>query len=150
MTTGFNKIPVKDLLNETPPRGRISHRPTQIKPDVFTFLCESSNCNRRFASQEALTAHQRRSHATRTQFACPHCSSTFSTSPNLNKHVSQFRSDLLLHSQSCFQSILYLPVCWLPKLPYSGKSNLLPIYCIDYCVSDIGTERAQKGKTFSM
>lgn len=86
--THYNRIAVRDLLNEAPARGRISHRPTQLKPDIFQFDCGINQCPRRFATKSALIAHQRRSHAQPTRYECSYCLSTFSTAANLTKHVS--------------------------------------------------------------
>lgn len=81
------RIRVSDLLNEAPARGKPSHRPTPLQSNIFTIVCNVENCGRRFATKEALQGHQKRSHMAPTQYLCQQCSSTFSSSANLNKHV---------------------------------------------------------------
>lgn len=60
-------------------------------------VCNINNCNRRFVSKESLLAHQRRVHALPTAHVCSHCSTSFSTLPNLNKHVSSKHNHLLCY-----------------------------------------------------
>lgn len=51
-------------------------------------ICTINNCNKKFLSKESLLAHQRRIHAPPTAHVCPNCADSFSTKPNLNRHVS--------------------------------------------------------------
>lgn len=88
-----NRIKVENLLNNAPARGKSSHRvsPTSTN-DIFNIVCGIDNCNRKFASAEALQNHQRRTHPGPTAYVCKHCKSSFSTSANLTKHVSIYNS----------------------------------------------------------
>lgn len=82
----FNRVSVDDLLNKpsSMKEGKKSIRPT----DVFKFVCSMDNCNRAFASEATLKSHQVRTHGPPTSFVCPRCGSSYSSVPNLNKHVS--------------------------------------------------------------
>lgn len=71
----YNKVNVADLLFDRGGNG--------------TNVCTINNCNRKFISKESLLAHQRKAHAPPTAHVCPYCRSSFSTIPNLNKHVSE-------------------------------------------------------------
>lgn len=52
------------------------------------FLCDYPGCHRKFSTSASRLIHQRRTHAPPTAYVCCFCKSSFSTSPNLNKHVS--------------------------------------------------------------
>lgn len=52
------------------------------------FVCTIDNCNRKFISNDSLSVHQKRCHSPPTAHVCSQCKSSFSTIPNLNKHVS--------------------------------------------------------------
>lgn len=79
MSSSKNRMAVENLLNEAN---------TSRRGDANEFICTVNKCNRKFVSEESLLAHQRRSHAPPTANVCSHCKSSFSTVPNLNKHVS--------------------------------------------------------------
>lgn len=104
MPTKFNRVRVEDLLNTesagaSSSRHRSSHksssssRPKSSRsssdspPSHLNIPCEFSGCKRTFHSLESLRAHQKRSHPAPTAFVCDICKSSFSTPPNLNKHV---------------------------------------------------------------
>lgn len=88
MPPSNNRIKVENLINTAPARGKSSHRTSPLPTnDIFDIACGIDNCNRRFASPDALQAHQRRTHPCPTSYVCKHCKSSFSTSANLTKHV---------------------------------------------------------------
>lgn len=72
----YNKVTIRDLLFD---RGQTD--------DSEANICTINNCNRKFISKESLEIHQRRAHAPPTAHVCPVCFASFSTVPNLNKHV---------------------------------------------------------------
>lgn len=86
MSSRYNRVSVSDLLNDEA-SGSSSQGAASTQRGIY---CRVEGCGRRFVSQEALTAHQKRSHAAPTAFRCPHCGSSFSTAPNLNKHVRYY------------------------------------------------------------
>lgn len=110
MPTKYNRVRVEDLLNaETtstttsrprrPPsssrRGTSSSGGSSISvsPDLIADIpCDVPHCKRTFTTGAALIAHKRRSHPAPTAFVCEHCHSSFSTPPNLNKHVRNMQS----------------------------------------------------------
>lgn len=116
MPSKFSKIKVEDLLNDAPARGKTSHRPTPVQSDIFTIVCTVENCGKRFATSDALHAHQRRSHAAPTPFICRQCKSTFSSAANLNKHVR-------------FQKQSYFPIS---KINLFAKSDCYLFVLIDF------------------
>lgn len=85
----YNRVRVEDLLNDD---RDLSSSPfahgslSEGKPEGI--ICKINECDRRFVSEQSLLAHQRRTHAAATPFICPHCKLSYSTVPNLNKHVS--------------------------------------------------------------
>ena len=92
----FNRVRVADLLNHEPGSSSSQGKPKKDKasssdsdtPGRFVDVeCEIGHCKRKFPTKEALLAHQKRSHPVPTEFICEQCNSSFSTSPNLNKHV---------------------------------------------------------------
>lgn len=72
----YNKVNIRDLLFD---RGQTD--------DSEGNICTINNCNRKFISKEPLEIHQRRAHSPPTAHVCPVCFASFSTVPNLNKHV---------------------------------------------------------------
>lgn len=102
MPTKYNRVRVEDLLNADPapptrsprrlgsaPRGKPSS--SLLPPDHHINIdipCDHLHCKKTFNTRSALHAHQRRSHPAPTAFICESCRSSFSTPPNLNKHVS--------------------------------------------------------------
>lgn len=84
-------------------------------------ICTINKCNRKFISKESLQIHQRRSHAPPTAHICPQCYASFSSVPNLNKHVS---------SASCYPScILKNRTFWIVENDHS-KANLFYLILI--------------------
>lgn len=85
MSSKYNRVRVDDLLNKDSynNQGAVfkEHKYPQAR------LCTIDRCNRKFVSEGALLAHQRRSHALPTLHVCTNCDSSFSSLPNLNKHV---------------------------------------------------------------
>lgn len=87
----YNRVRVEDLLNSSssgskePQKVLVHH---QFETPLAQFLCEYPSCHRKFSTFASRAIHQRRTHAPPTSFICQHCNSSFSTSPNLNKHVS--------------------------------------------------------------
>lgn len=82
-SSAYNKVRVEDLLNKESEPAKSHH--TIRRPGI---ICHLDGCGRQFVSHESLVAHQKRSHAAPTSFICPHCELSYSTVPNLNKHVS--------------------------------------------------------------
>ena len=82
----FKRIRVDDLLNHDEPASFASMR--NLSTNTRVIRCTIDNCGKEFLSEESLLSHQRRSHAAPTKNVCPHCHSSFSNVPNLNKHVS--------------------------------------------------------------
>lgn len=81
----YNRVSVKDLLNED----KESEKQVEsVRKDGI--ICHIDSCGRQFVSQESLIAHQKRSHAAPTKYICQYCQSSYSTVPNLNKHVSEY------------------------------------------------------------
>lgn len=107
MPSQYNRVRVEDLLNSetSSSRSRPSGSGSRKKssgsgsdspPSASEIECNVVHCKRKFSSRDALRAHQKRSHPAPTAFVCEHCQSSFSTPPNLNKHV---RTPLIrLHS----------------------------------------------------
>lgn len=81
----YNRVSVKDLLNED---NESEDKVEYVKKDGI--ICHIDNCGRQFVSQESLIAHQKRSHAAPTKYICHYCRSSYSTVPNLNKHVRDY------------------------------------------------------------
>lgn len=102
MPSQYNRIKVEDLLSVTSPRGKTIRKSSQTRSDIFDVHCNYQGCARKFASHDALLAHQKRSHAPPTAYVCEHCHATFSTAPNRNKHVRTIsycvNSDLMMRS----------------------------------------------------
>lgn len=85
MHSTYNRVSVQDLLNaDIAIVGNSSSGPA---PEAWA-VCNIGSCGRRFVSVQSLSAHQKRAHAAPTSLICSHCGSSFSTIPNLNKHVS--------------------------------------------------------------
>lgn len=74
----YTKVSVQDLLFDV----------GDSADNTGENICTINNCNRKFISRESLLAHQRKAHYPPTANVCPYCFSSFSTIPNLNKHVS--------------------------------------------------------------
>lgn len=91
MTSHFNRVKVEDLLNDE----KVSLAP-HSRNSAADYVCSFPNCQRRFQSRDALLGHQRRLHAARTEYVCKLCNSSFSTTPNLNKHVSSLHTNFPL------------------------------------------------------
>lgn len=107
MSQKYNKISIDDLLNKTGSNNNASSSASSSAPDNVAFECTEPLCGRKFVSEEALKAHKKRSHAAPTSYVCQRCKSTFSTLPNLNKHVSYFLSEISLRF---YENILiYIP-----------------------------------------
>lgn len=77
----YTRIPIQGLLNA--PDGE-----TKQAPQFQEVKCEYPSCRKKFATPQALINHRSRQHGSPSAIVCPHCSSSFSTVPNLNKHVS--------------------------------------------------------------
>ena len=110
MPSQFNRVSVEALLNaegsSSSRHQRSSHRRTtegdkrhkgsssgSDSPTSHSEIqCTVPHCKRKFPSGDALKAHMKRSHPAPTAYVCEHCKSSFSTPPNLNKHVSYFPS----------------------------------------------------------
>lgn len=90
MARKYNKLTVNDLLNDDS-SAKVT-RTFSAHPSMFEMTCGIANCRRRFKSIEALQAHQEKAHSNDKDYVCPHCHSNFSTSPNLNKHVSTLKN----------------------------------------------------------
>lgn len=92
MSANYNRVSVKDLLNEDSAQNSnesgCKKKKVNKNYNSQAKLCSIPSCNRKFVSQTALEAHQRRSHAPPTLHICGKCKSSFSNLPNLNKHVS--------------------------------------------------------------
>lgn len=86
--SNYNRIQVKDLLNHPAASSGGPKGGSSSKCEVC--LCDLDGCTREFASRKALEIHQKRVHSAPTVFACKICPSTFSTSPNLAKHVRAY------------------------------------------------------------
>lgn len=101
-TSHYNRVRVQDLLNTETPSSSRRNRSSSDSDEAqrnSNYQCQVANCNRVFSTAESLAAHVKRSHAAPTQFVCEHCGSSFSTPPNLNKHVrfyNIFSSQILL------------------------------------------------------
>lgn len=89
-STHYNRVNVIDLLNHDsyPFNGHPLQQETGQQTHSNQYVCNIGECTRRFSSEKALTSHFEKAHGSSTQYICPHCRSSFSTSPNLNKHVS--------------------------------------------------------------
>lgn len=83
-SASYSRVSVQDLLNE---ESTAPLRPSQPHLQREGIICHAEGCGRHFVSQESLIAHQRRSHAAPTAFVCQLCNLSYSTVPNLNKHV---------------------------------------------------------------
>lgn len=86
----YNRVKVEDLLNQEE-RSDSNENPREI-------ICHLEECGRQFVSHEALIAHQKRSHAAPTSYICRYCQMSYSTVPNLNKHVSTTLPSVLILS----------------------------------------------------
>lgn len=95
----YNRVRVEDLLNDEPSIPT-SSQPSSFRRSDSAIICHVKDCGRRFVSKESLEAHQRRSHAAATPFVCPHCHISYSTIPNLNKHVSNDAYTRQCHTQT--------------------------------------------------
>lgn len=94
----YTKIRVEDLLNDA--QANSSHNIGVTAPSTASapgatndskLICTYDRCHRAFPSSGALLDHQNRAHGVPTRHICGRCNVSFSTLPNLNKHVS-FRS----------------------------------------------------------
>lgn len=72
----YNRVNISDLLFDSSPTDKSGKN-----------ICTINNCNRKFVSKESMEAHQRRAHAPPTAHICSQCFASFSSVPNLNKHV---------------------------------------------------------------
>lgn len=107
MPSQYNRVRVDDLLNPDSPSSRSKdsrRRPSGSASGatVSSIECDVPGCKRKFPSKDSMKAHQKRSHPAPTNFICDQCQTSFSTPPNLNKHVS------------CHVSFMYLE---LPEAP---------------------------------
>lgn len=93
MSAQYNRVRVEDLINDSSSSNKSSVMSSSSQQKV-AYKCEAPLCGRKFVSEEALEAHHKRSHAPPTAYVCQRCKSSFSTLPNLNKHVS-CQQDLL-------------------------------------------------------
>lgn len=84
--TEYTKIFVQDLLN------RDRNEEMRNSPQFQEVKCEYLDCGKLFASPQSMFNHQKRQHGSPTANVCPKCLSSFSTIPNLNKHVSLYQS----------------------------------------------------------
>lgn len=87
----YKRVKVQDLLNDDDSYVSRSANQAQASSSadgIPNIVCEMDQCGRKFATFESLTAHQKRQHAAPTAFVCPYCHSSYSSLPNLNKHVS--------------------------------------------------------------
>lgn len=101
MPSGYNRVRVEDLLNAEASSSSRSKSSNRVGDDKrkkggasssaggSEVMCDVPHCKRKFPTLDSLKAHQKRSHAPPTAYVCEHCKSSFSTPPNLNKHVSQ-------------------------------------------------------------
>lgn len=120
MPSQYNRVRVDDLLNPDGPssrsRGTVrsdSRRRPSDSPSgatVSSVECDVQGCKRKFPSKDSMKAHQKRSHPAPTNFICDQCQSSFSTPPNLNKHVS------------CHASFIYVE---LPEAPWVLRVTLV-------------------------
>lgn len=88
MSSPYKRVTVKDLLNDE------SNSPSMNTPNLTrhadgipNIRCDINSCGQKFATLDSLQAHQRRKHAAPTSFVCPQCMSSYSSLPNLKKHV---------------------------------------------------------------
>lgn len=97
MAPKYTKISIEDLLSSPTQSDRQSSAQAGSSSTVAVFQCNASGCKRKFATEEALQAHKRRSHAPPTSFECPVCKATFSSPQNRNKHVREHNSFNAFH-----------------------------------------------------
>lgn len=109
-STHYNRVNVLDLLNHDnyPFTAHSVQRQTELVSHSNHYVCNLGECTRRFSSEKALTAHFEKAHGSSTQYICPHCRSSFSTSPNLNKHVSDAHAIIILFFDSFSSVWLYM------------------------------------------
>lgn len=88
--TRFRRINVEDLLNDNKNgTGRKASSSSSKESDVRTTIvvCKFSNCSRSFPTSLSLAEHQSQVHGDMIRHTCGRCKASFSTLPNLNKHV---------------------------------------------------------------
>lgn len=90
----FTRVKVQDLLNVDEDSSNSVSKKSQIG-GIPNIVCMDDGCGRKFASSESLVTHRKRQHAAPTSFVCSFCQSSYSSLPNLNKHVSMADSLLL-------------------------------------------------------
>lgn len=84
----YNRVRVQDLLNDE----HSSRSHSSLSKESGEAVCLVEGCGKKFFTQKSLVVHQKRSHAAPTDFICHLCRCSFSSIPNLNKHVSHFSS----------------------------------------------------------
>lgn len=89
-SSSFRRVRVEDLLNDTSLDDQESAQSSRKESpiELAEIRCDYPGCLKVFPSFSTLQQHHRRSHARPTSFVCDKCQASFSTFPNLNKHVS--------------------------------------------------------------
>lgn len=121
----YNRVRVEDLLNEE----QAGTSDSSTSPNSKNVACTEEGCGKRFFTEKSLLVHQKRSHAAPTDFVCHLCQSSFSSIPNLNKHVSWNELRYIFVVQALVkQSRLELPsaVTWHLSWPSNWFLSAFP------------------------
>lgn len=101
----YSRVDVQTLLNHE------DFYHTGDRSSCSQVKCDYVGCGRLFVSPRSLSMHRKRQHCSPTSNVCPKCLSSFSTVPNLNRHVSS----IFISSSSIFKGYMSVKCLTFPK-----------------------------------